>query len=125
MFFDGGFTFSNYITNVFVIFFFIVWFWLLITVFSDLFGRHDTDGFTKVLWVLFLIIAPYIGVLAYLLFQGRGMAERSQTRAKEAQDALRHGAGFSVADELEKLAKLKIAGTISDSEYNKLRSKLV
>lgn len=125
MFFDGGFTFGNYLTNVFVIFMFIIWFWLLITVFSDLFGRHDISGFAKVLWVIFLIIAPYIGVFAYLLTQGSGMAERSQARAKNAQEELRHAAGFSVADELEKLAKLKAAGTISDAEYAKLRAKLV
>lgn len=125
MFFDGGFTFGNYLTNVLVIFMFIVWFWLLITVFSDLFGRHDTSGLAKVLWVIFLIVTPYIGVLAYLLTQGRGMAERNQARAKDAQEQLRHVVGFSVADELEKLAKLKAAGTISDAEYSKLRAKLV
>ncbi|MGU3576510.1 SHOCT domain-containing protein, partial [Brucellaceae bacterium C25G] len=119
------FTFSNYITNVLVIFMFIIWFWLLITVFSDLFSRHDSSGFEKALWVLFLIIAPFIGVLAYLLFQGQGMSERNQTRAKEAQAAIRHAAGFSVADELEKLSKLKAAGTISDAEFAKLRAKLV
>lgn len=125
MLFEGGFTFSNFIADVFAVFIFIMWFWLLITVTSDLFRRHDVSGLGKVLWVIFLIILPYIGIFAYLLTQGRGMAERSQERAKHAQDQLRHIVGFSAADEIEKLGKLKAAGTISDAEYGRLRARLV
>ena len=86
MLFNGGFTFTNFLADVFAIFIFILWFWLLITVTGDLFRRHDVSGFAKVLWVILLIVLPYIGIFAYLLTQGRGMAERNQdvpnTRAR-------------------------------------------
>lgn len=125
MLFTGGFTFPNFVTDIFAIFIFVLWFWLLITVGSDLFRRRDTSGFAKVLWVILLIVLPYIGVFAYLLTQGRGMAERDQARAQAVRDGLRHIVGFSVADEIEKLDRLKAAGSISEKEYTQLRARLV
>ena len=56
--FDGGLTFTNFVTNTFAIFMFILWFWLLITVIGDLFRRHDVSGFAKVLWVILLVVLP-------------------------------------------------------------------
>ncbi|ABF12526.1 ABC-type multidrug transport system fused ATPase/permease subunit [Cupriavidus metallidurans] len=120
-----GFSFGNFIIDVFSIFLFILWFWLLITISGDLFRRHDVSGFAKVLWVIFLIVLPYIGVFAYILTQGRGMAERNQERAREARNELRQVVGFSVADELEKLDRLKASGSISEDEFKRLRAKLV
>lgn len=125
MFFEGGFTFANFLVDVFVLFMFILWFWLLITVFGDLFRRRDASGGAKVLWVVVLILTPYIGVLAYLLTQGTGMAERNETRAKHAREELRQVVGFSVADEIEKLDRLKASGSISASEYSAIRAKLL
>lgn len=125
MLFDGGFTFPNFLTDVFSIFMFILWFWLLITVSSDLFRRHDVSGWAKVGWVILLILLPYIGIFAYLLTQGRGMAEREHARAKQMRDDLRHVVGFSAADEIEKLDRLKAAGTISADEHARLRARLV
>ncbi|NML34765.1 SHOCT domain-containing protein [Paraburkholderia antibiotica] len=125
LFFNDGFTFTNFLADAFSIFIFILWFWLFITVSSDLFRRHDVSGWGKVLWVIFLIILPYIGIFAYLLTQHRGMAERNQARAKQVRDDLRHVVGFSVADELEKLDKLKASGSISADEYTRLRAKLM
>ena len=125
MLFGGGFTFTNFVTDTFAIFMFILWFWLLITVTSDLFRRHDASGFTKVLWVILLIVLPYAGIFAYLITQGRGMAERNQARAQHARDELRHMVGFSIADEIEKLDRLKSSGSISDKEYALLRARLV
>ena len=81
---------------------FILWLWLLMTITSDLFRRSDVSGFIKVLWVIFLIALPYIGIFAYLLTQGRGMAERDQARAQHTRGELRHLVGFSAADEIEK-----------------------
>ena len=78
MLFDGGFTFGNFIADAFTIFMFILWFYLLIVVSGDLFRRHDVSGFAKVLWVIAFVLFSYIGVFAYLLTQGRGMAERQQ-----------------------------------------------
>ncbi|MBZ9936307.1 PLDc N-terminal domain-containing protein [Mesorhizobium sp. BR1-1-16] len=125
MLFDGGFTFSNFIADVFAIFIFIMWFWLLMTVISDLFRRHDVSGGLKVIWVIALIILPYIGIFAYLLTQGRGMAERNQERAKHAQEQLRHIVGYSSADEIEKLGKLKASGALTEAEYTRLRARVV
>jgi hypothetical protein len=102
-----------------------VWFWLLITVFADLFRRHDISGWIKAIWVIALIIFPYIAVLAYLIFQGRGMADRNVQQAQQARDELRRVVGFSVADEIQKLNGLKKSGSISDAEFSRLRARLI
>jgi hypothetical protein len=70
-------------------------------------------------------VAPYIGVLAYLIFQGRGMAERNLQQAQAAREELRRAVGFGAADEIEKPDRLKKAGSISDAEFARLRAKLV
>src|SRR6185437_1846812 len=102
MLFSGGFTFGNFLLDAFSIFMFILWFWLIA-----------------------FILFSYIGVFAYLLTQGRGMAERNQAQANEARDELRKIVGFSAADEIAKLDKLKASGSISELEYGRLRAKLV
>jgi cbb3-type cytochrome oxidase subunit 3 len=125
MLFSGGFTYGNFFADVFTIFMFILWFWLLIVASGDLFRRHDVSGFAKVLWVIAFILFSYLGVFAYFLTQGRGMAERNRAQANEAREELRHVVGFSAADEIAKLDKLKVAGSISEQEYGRLRAKLV
>jgi Phospholipase_D-nuclease N-terminal len=125
MLFQGGFTFPNFVADVFAVFMFVLWFWLFIIVTGDLFRRHDVSGFGKVCWVILLIVLPYIGIFAYLLTQGRGMAERNEARSKQAQEELRKFVGFSAADEIEKLDRLKSAGSISEQEYGRLRARLV
>jgi hypothetical protein len=125
MLFEGGFSFSNFLVDVLAVFVFVVWFWLLITVFMDLFRRHDISGWVKAIWVIALIIFPYLGVLVYLIAQSRGMAERNVQQAQQARDELRRVVGFSAADEIEKLERLKKAGSITDAEFARLRAKLV
>ena len=126
MFFvQEGFTYRNFLMDALAIFVLIVWFWLLISVAADLFRRHDISGWIKALWVIAWIVIPYLGVLAYLIFQGRGMAERAVQQSAQARDELRHVAGFSVADEIDKLDRLKKAGSISDAEFGRLRARLV
>jgi hypothetical protein len=107
------------------IFAFVVWFWLLIIIYGDLFRRHDISGWGKALWVLVLVITSYLGIFVYLITQGRGMAERDTQRAEQARDELRRVVGFSVADELTKLDQLKKSGSITEAEYGRLRAKLV
>ena len=124
-FFQEGFTYRNFLLDVLTIFFFIVWFWLLITVASDLFRRRDISGWVKAIWVIGWIVFPYIFMLAYLIFQGRGMAERNVQQAQQAREELRRVVGFSVADEITKLDQLKKSGSITDLEYGRLRAKLV
>jgi predicted membrane channel-forming protein YqfA (hemolysin III family) len=125
MLFPGGFTFPNFLVDVFSIFIFVLWFWLLITVAGDLFRRRDVSGLGKALWVIVLIVFPYLGVFIYLISQGRGMAERQAQRAEQARDQLHQVVGFSVADELEKLERLKNSNTITDEEYARLRARAV
>src|SRR6478736_4600217 len=125
LFLAEGFTFTNFVADVFAIFMFILWFWLLITVATDLFRRHDVSGFGKVLWVILLIVLPYIGIFAYLVTQSRGMAERNEARAKQARDDVRQFVGFSAADEIKKLDQLKSTGSISEQEYTRLRARIV
>ena len=124
-FFQEGFTFRNFVVDAFTIFIFIVWFWLLMSVVSDLFRRHDVSGWAKAIWVIALIVLPYIGVFAYLISQGSGMTERNAQQAQEARQELRRVVGFSAADEIEKRDRLKKAGSISDAEFACLRAKLV
>jgi hypothetical protein len=125
MLFSDGFTFSNFLADVLSIFIFVLWFWLLITVFGDLFRRHDISGWAKAVWVIVLILFPYLGIFIYLISQHRGLAERQSQRVQQARDELRHVVGFSVADELEKLERLKNSGTISNEEYSRLRARAV
>jgi hypothetical protein len=120
-----GFTYRNFLMDALAIFVFIVWFWLLITVASDLFRRHDISGWIKAIWIIALIILPYISVLGYLIFQGRGMAERNVQQAQQARDELRRAIGYSAADEIEKLDRLKKEGSISDAEFAQLRARVV
>jgi predicted membrane channel-forming protein YqfA (hemolysin III family) len=125
MLFSGGFTFSNFLADVLSIFIFVLWFWLLITVFGDLFRRHDISGWAKVVWVIVLIVFPYLGIFIYLITQHRGMAERQSQRVEQAREELRQVVGFSVADELEKLERLKNSNVISNEEYARLRARAV
>ena len=107
------------------VFGFVVWFWLLIVIYGDLFRRHDISGWGKALWVLALVLTSYFGIFAYVVTQGRGMAERNAQQAQQARDELRRVIGFSAADEITKLDQLKKSGSITDVEYTRLRAKLV
>jgi cbb3-type cytochrome oxidase subunit 3 len=125
MLFNGGYTYSNFIMNVLGIFAFVVWFWLLVVIYGDLFRRHDISGWGKALWVIALFLFSYIGIFAYLVTQGKGMADRNARQAQDAREELRRVVGFSIADEITKLDQLRKAGSISDSEFQNLRAKLV
>jgi hypothetical protein len=111
--------------NVLGIFAFVVWFWLLVVIYGDLFRRHDISGWGKAFWVIGLVVFSYLGILAYLITQGRGMAERNAQQAQQAREELRRVVGFSVADEITKLDQLKKSGAITDAEFQRLRAKLV
>jgi hypothetical protein len=120
-----GMTFGTFLLDMLFIFKFVLWFWILIRVLMDLFGRKDISGVAKVRWVIFLVVLPYIGIFAYLLTQGWIMGERDVARADAAREELRNVVVFSVADELTKLDQLKASGSISEEEYGKLRAKLI
>ena len=125
----ADFTLGDALLTVLEIFLLVIWFWLLIAVFADLFRDHELSGGMKALWVFFLIVLPYLGVLVYLIARGKGMRDRT---IKEQADQKRHfdqyvreAAGTSPVDELHKLSELKDRGAISDAEYEKMKAKLV
>ena len=125
MLFDGGYSYSNFLMNVLGVFAFVVWFWLLIVIYGDLFRRHDISGWGKAVWVLALVLTSYLGILVYLITQGAGMAERNAQQAAQARDELRRVIGYSAADEITKLDQLRKSGSITDDEFKRLRAKLV
>ena len=125
LFFSEGFTFRNFLADAFAVFMFVLWFWLLIIVIGDLFRRHDISGWGKAVWVIALIVFPYLAIFAYMITQSRGMAERNSQHAQQAREELQRVVGFSVADEIEKLDRLKKSGSITDQEFARLRAELV
>jgi ABC-type multidrug transport system fused ATPase/permease subunit len=111
-------------------FLFFLWIWLLIIIFSDIFRSHDMGGVAKALWVLFVIILPFLGVLVYLIARGGSMHERAEQAAQRQQkafdDYVKQTAGASSSvDELSKLADLKAKGVISDAEFEAQKAKLL
>ena len=112
-------------------FMFFIWIWLLIVVFSDIFRSHDLGGFAKAIWVIFVIVVPYLGVFVYLIARGHKMHDHA-VEAAEAQDAAARkyiqqatGTQASTADELARIADLKERGVIDDAEFQKLKAKAI
>jgi Short C-terminal domain/Phospholipase_D-nuclease N-terminal len=119
--------FLDVLWTLLIFFAWVVWFWILITVFADLFRRHDIGGGAKVLWSIFVIVLPFLGVFIYLLTQNDGMMERRRTEAEAAQgqfnDYVRTVAGSGSAGEIEKAKQLLDSGAITQSEYEALKQK--
>ena len=111
-----------------IFFAWVFWFWLLITVFSDLFRRHDLSGGMKALWTIFVFVLPFLGVFIYLISQGRHMAERNQAQAQAAQaqfDArVQSAAGGpgGPAAEIEKAKQLLDSGAINQAEFEAIKA---
>ena len=112
------------------IFLWVLWFWVLITVFIDIFRSHDLSGWGKALWFLFVLIIPRIGVLVYLIVRGSSMQSRMQRQAQQDDQAFRayvqDAAGSqSTADQLTKLADLRDKGVITSAEFDAQKAKLL
>ncbi len=107
----------------------VAWIWVVISVVSDIFRSKDLNGWGKGAWMLFVIIMPWLGVLAYLIFRGDGMHERTMeiiSKANDQQrDYIRDVAGTSTADELGKLSELKEKGVLTDAEFDAQKEKLL
>jgi hypothetical protein len=114
-------------------FLFIIWIWLLIMVFSDIFRSHDIGGGIKALWCIFIILVPFLGVFVYLLARGGKMQERNMQQAANQQKAFDDyvrqtagsGGGGDTASQLSKLADLKTQGVITDAEFEAQKAKLL
>jgi len=120
--------FLDVLWTLFVIFIWVIWFWLLITVFADVFRRHDIGGGKKTLWLIFVIIVPFLGVFIYLISQSSAMAERNakQMEAQQAQmdSYVKSVAGSGgAAAEIEKAKQLLDSGAISQAEYDAIKTK--
>jgi hypothetical protein len=109
---------------------FFIWIWLLIVVFGDIFRSRDMGGWGKALWILFVIVLPYLGVLVYLIARGHSMADRNLAEAKAQDEALRSyiqstaaSAGPSAADQIAALARLRDDGTLTEEEFQKAKGK--
>jgi hypothetical protein len=109
----------------------IIWFWLLIVVFSDIFRSHDLGGGAKALWVIFVIILPFLGIFVYLIARGGKMHERAAKQGAQQQEAFdayvkeTAGAGDSSPEQLAKLADLKQQGVITDAEFESQKAKIL
>jgi TRAP-type C4-dicarboxylate transport system permease small subunit len=121
---------GDLLLNLIELFFLIVLFWLLITVFADLFRDHSLSGWAKAAWILFVVVIPYIGVLVYFIARGSGMRDRAIAQQKAAQSAFDdyvrdQAAAASPAEELERLAKLHDAGKLTDDEFAAQKAKVL
>jgi Short C-terminal domain/Phospholipase_D-nuclease N-terminal len=118
--------FLDVLWTMILFFCWVAWIWIVITVFMDLFRRHDIGGWGKAGWVVFVIVLPFLGVLVYLIAQHDGMRERSMKEATEQKQAfdqyVRETAGGSAA-EIAKAKELLDAGTITQEEFNALKAK--
>ena len=109
-------------------FLWIIWFWLLIIVFSDIFRSQDLSGWGKALWSIFIIFVPYLGVFVYLIARGHKMQEHTLQQAQQQDAAMRQyvqnvTASGGTADEIARLADLRDKGVISDAEFQQAKAK--
>ena len=118
--------FLDVLWTIIVFFAWVAWIWVVITVFIDLFRRHDIGGWHKALWVVFVIVLPFLGVLVYLIAQHDGMRERSVREAKSQQQAfdqyVRDTAG-GPANEIAKAKELLDSGSITQEEFESIKAK--
>ena len=111
------------------VFLWIAWIWTVIGVVGDIFRSDDMGGAAKAFWMIFVILIPWLGVLAYLIARGDGMAKRNYQAAVAQEEAarsyIRDAAGTSTADELVKLGELKASGVLTDAEYETQKAKIL
>jgi hypothetical protein len=119
--------FLDVVWTMFIFFAWVIWFWLLITVFADVFRRHDIGGGMKVLWIIFVIVVPFLGVFIYLIAEHKGMAERSTKQiaaAQQQQEAyIREVSGGGGAAEIERAKGLLDSGAITQAEFDAIKAK--
>jgi hypothetical protein len=128
MLFAADYPFLDVFWTMLVFFAWVIWFWLLITVFADLFRRHDVSGWGKAGWTLFVIVLPFLGVFVYLIAQGKHMAERKAADVQASQAAVdqyvREAAGSSgPSDQIARAKELLDSGAIDAAEFEQLKRK--
>ena len=116
--------------TIFIIFLWVIWFWILITVFIDIFRSKDLSGWAKALWFIFVLFIPVIGVLVYLIARGGKMHEHAvrdaQVQEQQFRSYVQEAAGSaSPADQLAKLADLRDRGVITNEEFEREKAKVL
>jgi hypothetical protein len=116
--------------TILMIFLWVIWFWILITIFIDLFRSHDLNGWAKALWFIFILLLPLIGVLVYLIARGGKMHEHQvrdvQAQERDFRQYVQDAAGSqSSADQLAKLADLRDRGVITAEEFDREKAKIL
>ena len=129
---DSSYPLLNIFWSMFIFFLWIIWIWILITVFIDIFRSHDLSGWAKALWFLFVLFIPLIGVLVYLIVRGGSMHERAVQQAQQQDQQFRQyvqqaaaSAPASTTDQLSKLADLRDRGVISAEEFDREKAKVL
>jgi Short C-terminal domain/Phospholipase_D-nuclease N-terminal len=120
--------FLDLLWTMLIFFLWVAWFWLLFTVFADIFRRHDISGWTKALWLIFTICLPFLGVFVYLITQNDGMTQRNldRVRSQQAQfdSYVRETAGGGgAAAEIDRAKALLDSGAITQAEFDQLKQK--
>ena len=118
--------FLDILWTMFIFFLFIIWIWILITVFADVFRRKDIGGGMKAIWIVFVILLPYLGVLVYLIANHDGMADRNiqqVQKQQEATDAYIKSVAGGAAAEIEKAKGLLDSGAITQAEFDSIKAK--
>jgi hypothetical protein len=126
MLLGADYPFLDILWTMMIFFLFVIWIWILITVFADIFRRKDVGGGSKALWIIFVIVLPYLGVLVYLIANHDGMADRNIAQMQKQQaatdDYIRSVSGGSAA-EIEKAKGLLDSGAITQAEFDSLKAK--
>jgi len=119
--------FLNILWSMAIFFLFVIWIWILISIFADIFRRRDIGGGMKAIWMIFVIVLPYLGVFIYLIAEHDGMAERSMEQMKAARaqqdDYIKSVAGSSPADQVAQAKSLLDSGAITQAEFDTMKAK--
>jgi hypothetical protein len=124
----AAYSFGDVLWSMFVFFLWVLWFWLLFTVFGDLFRRHDIGGGAKTLWTIFVIFLPFLGTFVYLIAEGKGMGERQLQRVQASQNQMDTyvrtvASTGNAADQIAKAKELLDNGTLTQAEFDQVKAK--
>ncbi|HLH70952.1 MAG TPA: SHOCT domain-containing protein [Candidatus Dormibacteraeota bacterium] len=130
MLLQAEYPFLSIMWTLLVVFGWVIWFWLLIVIFGDLFRRHDVSGWAKAAWTVFVIVLPFLGVLIYLVTQSRGMAERQAMQAQAAQARFDQyvksvATDTSPAGQIDKAKQLLDSGSITREEFEQIKRRTI
>jgi len=115
-------SFGSVIWTMVVLFFWVMAIWIFIAIFSDIFRRNDLSGWAKAGWIFLIFIVPFLGALIYVIARPK-MTEQDKREMEQMQEARRRVEGYSAADEVAKLAKLRDEGKITAEEYEQMKRK--